>query len=55
VDFGLPGTPRRIGLDELPSLFPADRGWRVIEAREAVFTNRIAAPVAATAACVAYR
>lgn len=52
VEFPIENMPRAITENEIHARFNGDTGWRVIEAREAVFHNRVAEPTLAIVACI---
>ncbi len=50
TSFPTPHIPRAVGKEELRERFSMERGWRVLEMRDATFHSRIA-PVPAVAGC----
>ncbi len=52
VEFAIENAPRQVTETELRARFTANKGWRILDIRPAEFHSRVAAPVAAIAACV---
>ena len=52
IEFPIENVPRAITRDEIHERFNRESGWRVLDARDAEFLNRVAQPTAAIAACV---
>ena len=52
VEFPVPNVPRNITVDELRTLFTADKGWQIKEIQTVEFLSRVAPPVPATCACI---
>jgi SAM-dependent methyltransferase len=52
IEFPIENVPRAITEEEIRARFNPDSGWRVLEARPAVFHNRVAQPTSAIVACI---
>ena len=52
VEFAIPNAPRQVSAEEVQARFTAEQGWHIRALHATEFRSRMAAPVAATSACI---
>lgn len=52
IEFSIPNLPRQVSEEELRIRFTQEKGWQILDIRQAEFLSRVAPPVPAIAACI---